>query len=264
MSRGDFFLEAALADDPSVQLSVAPPAGYRAGMERGYDLVIFDGFLPPALPTNSTLLVAPPAGRSGPLRFAGALTAGAVNAASAGPLAGLLQYVDLGDVHVAQVRAVTLPGWMQPLATSNGHPVLAAGEEGTARFALVSFDLQHSDWPLRVSFPIMLQNLLQYLAPGLTLGQTTITTGQAVTFFPRPGTRALEVVRPDGGVDQLKPPFPPFTDTSRPGLYTVQEAGAGTATAGRQHSPSTSSPRDRRPRVGRPRFTPARFSPARR
>ncbi len=123
---------------------------------------------------------------------------------------------------------------MQPLATSNGHPVLAAGEEGTARFALVSFDLQHSDWPLRVSFPIMLQNLLQYLAPGLTLGQTTITTGQAVTFFPRPGTRALEVVRPGGGVDQLRPPFPPFTDTSRPGLYTVQEAGAGTATAGRQ------------------------------
>jgi len=180
-------------------------------MERGYDLVIFDGFLPPALPTNSTLLVAPPAGRSGPLRFAGALTAGAVNAASAGPLAGLLQYVDLGDVHVAQVRAVTLPGWMQPLATSNGHPVLAAGEEGTARFALVSFDLQHSDWPLRVSFPIMLQNLLQYLAPGLTLGQTTITTGQAVTFFPRPGTRALEVVRPDGGV----PRGPAYTPCRR-------------------------------------------------
>ncbi|MDQ2742412.1 MAG: hypothetical protein M3Z66_08975, partial [Chloroflexota bacterium] len=78
---------------------------------------------------------------------------------------------------------------------------------------------------------------LQYLAPGLTLGQTTITTGQAVTFFPRPGTRLLEVVRPDGGVEQLKSPFPPFTDTSRPGLYSVQEAGApagGVASARRQ------------------------------
>ena len=253
VSRGDFFLEAALADDPSVQLSVVPPAGYRAGMERGYDLVIFDGFLPPVLPTSSTLLVAPPTGRSGPLRFAGNLTAGAVNAASASPLAGLLQYVDLGDVHVAQVRSVALPGWMQPLATSNGHTVLAAGEQGTARFALVSFDLQHSDWPLRVSFPIELQNLLQYLSPGLTLGQTTITTGQVVVFFPRPGTRALDVIRPDGGVEQLKPPFPPFTDTSRPGLYTLREAGiaaGGGATPGRQAAFAVN-------------FFPARPAPAR-
>ena len=253
VSPGDFFLEAALAGDPSIQLSVVPPAGYRAGMERGYDLAIFDGFLPPALPSSSTLLVAPPTGRSGPLHFAGSLAAGAVDAASPGPLAALLQYVNLSDVHVAQVRSVTLPGWMQPLATANGHTVLAAGEHGAARFALVSFDLQHSDWPLRVSFPIMLQNLLQYLAPGLTLGETTITTGQAVTFFPRPGTRLLNLVRPDGGVEQLKPPFPPFTDTSRPGLYAVQEAGAptgGAATAGRQAAFAVN-------------FFPARPAPAR-
>jgi Ca-activated chloride channel family protein len=237
VSRGDFFLEAALADDPSVKLSVVPPSRYRVGMERAYDLAIFDGFFPPALPTSSTLVIAPPAGRFGPMRFAGNLPAGTVDASSASPLAALLRYVDLSDVHVAQVRSVTLPGWMQPLSTANGHTVLAAGEQGNARFALVSFDLQHSDWPLRVSFPVMLQNLLHYLAPGLTLGQTTINTGQAVTFFPPPGTRVLDVVRPDGGVEQLKPPFPPFTDTSRPGPYTVKAVGtpsAGAAAAGRQ------------------------------
>jgi hypothetical protein len=237
VSRGDFFLEAALADDPSVKVTVVPPSEYRVGMERAYDLAIFDGFLPLAVPTSSTLVMAPPAGRFGPARFAGNQPAGAVEASSAGPLAALLQYVDLSDVHVAQVRSVTLPGWMQPLATANGHPVLAAGEQGNARFALVSFDLQHSDWPLRVSFPIMLQNLLHYLAPGLALGHTTVTTGQAVTFFPPPRTRVLDVVRPNGSVKQLKPPFPPFTDTSQPGLYTVKAVGtpsAGAAAAGRQ------------------------------
>jgi hypothetical protein len=233
VSRGDFFLEAALADDPSIRVTVVPPSAYRVGMERAYDLVIFDGFLPPAVPTSSTLVLAPPAGRFGPARFAGNLPAGAVTASSAGPLAALLQYVDLSDVHVAHVRSVSLPGWMQPLATANGHTVLAAGEQGNARFALVSFDLQRSDWPLRVSFPIMLQNLLHYLAPGLALGHTTVTTGQAVTFFPPPRTRVLDVALPDGSVKQLKPPFPPFTDTSQPGLYAVKAVGAS---AGRQAS----------------------------
>jgi hypothetical protein len=93
----------------------------------------------------------------------------------------------------------------------------------------VSFDLQRSDWPLRVSFPIMLQNLLHYLAPGLTLGQTTIAAGQSVSFFPPPGTRALQITGPDGRTQQIEPPFPPFTDTARPGLYTVRavEAASG-------------------------------------
>jgi hypothetical protein len=234
VSGGDFFLEAALADDLSVRLSVVPPAGYTAQLGRAYDLVIFDGVLPRTLPPGSALFVNPPSGRVGPLRFGRNLPAGQVAAAGSvsAALAPLLTYVDLGDVHVARARSVTLPGWMGPLAVANGHTILAAGAggvAGTRRIALVSFDLQHSDWPLRVSFPIMLQNLLHYLAPGLTLGQTTITTGQSVTFFPPPGTRFLKVARPDGTTDEIKPPFPPFTQTAQPGLYSVTAVEAPTA-----------------------------------
>ena len=228
VSRGDYFLEAALADDPAINLSLVPPSVYSAGMERGYDLAIFDGVLPPTVPLSSTLIIAPPRGTLGPLHFAGTLPAGAVVASSGvtGLVAPVLNYVDLSDVHVALARSVTLPPWLQPLASAGGATVLAAGDNGTTRFGLVNFDLQHSDWPLRISFPIVLQNLLHYLTPGLTLGQTNVTTGQSVSFFPPPGTRLLEVTRPDGSIAQLKPPFPPFTDTSRPGLYTVQAVKA--------------------------------------
>ena len=237
VSAGDFFMEAALLDEPSVKLTVVPPFAYRVAMERAYDLVIFDGFLPATFPAGSALLIAPAAGQVGSLRFGGNLRGGAVTEASSGAIGSLgflLQYVDLTDVHTALARSVSLPGWLQPLAVSNGHAVLAAGERpaspalgsGTARFALVSFDLQRSDWPLRVSFPIMLQNLLHYLVPGLTLGTTDVTTGQAVKFFPPPGTRELKVVRQDGVADYLGPPFPPFVDTSRPGLYTVKTVQA--------------------------------------
>jgi hypothetical protein len=139
-----------------------------------------------------------------------------------GSAASILKYVDLSDVHVAQSRAIRIPAWLQPLATAGGSTVLAAGERNTTRIALVDFNLQHSDWPLRISFPVVLQNLMPYLAPGLTLGQTNLSTGGTVTFFPPPGTREIEVTRPDGGTARIGPPFPPFTNTARPGLYRAR------------------------------------------
>jgi hypothetical protein len=223
VTTGDYFLEAALIDDPSVRLTVVPPAAYRPGMEAAYNAAVFDGFLPPAFPRTSSLLVGPPRGQLGPLRFGKTAAGGAVSAASGltGSAASILKYVDLGDVHVAQTRATILPGWLQTLATAGGNTVLAAGERNATRIALVDFELQRSDWPLRISFPVVLQNLLPYLAPGLTLGESTIAAGGTVTFFPPPGTQEIRVTRPDGTVDRLSPPFPPFTDTSRAGLYQV-------------------------------------------
>jgi hypothetical protein len=231
VSRGDYFLQTALLLGPSVKLATVPPAAYIPGMERGFDLAVFDGVLPPYIPGGSTLMVAPPAGRAGALSFGREQTAGAVtNASSAvtGPAGAILRYADLSDVHVAQVRAVSLPGWLQPLAMSSGHAALAVGEKGNARYGIVNFDLQRSDWPLRISFPIVVQNMLRYLTPGLTLGARNIVSGQSVKFFPSPGTRRLDVTLPDGTVDHLSAPFPPFTDTAQPGLYSVKEVRAGT------------------------------------
>jgi hypothetical protein len=239
VSSGDYFLETALADNPAVRLSVVSPGAYYGGMEAPFDLVVFDGVLPPALPATATLLVGPPRGRLGSLRFGKNLTGGPVSAApgASGSAASILQYVDLGDVHVAQSRSLTAPPWLQTLASAGGRPALAAGERGATRFALVNFDLQRSDWPLRISFPVVLQNLLPYLTPGLTLGQNNLTTGGTVTFFPPPGTHEIDVTRPSGTLTRIGPPFPPFTETTRPGLYTVRAVksslkGQPTATGG--------------------------------
>lgn len=234
VSRGDFFLQSALLSDPSVRLTTTSPLSYVPGIERSYDVTVFDGILPPNFPAGSTLLVAPPNGRTGSLRFGKNLPAGAVTPASTGSIGSLiplLQYVDLSDVHVAQARSAVLPAWLQPLVVSGGRTVVAAGQRGAARGAIISFDLQHSDWPLRISFPIMVQNLDRYLAPGLTLGASSIKSSTAVTVFPPPGVRSLEVTRPDGGTTVVKAPFPPFADTSRPGLYTVKAIGGTGATA---------------------------------
>jgi Ca-activated chloride channel family protein len=236
VTKGDYFLQTALSSDPALRLTTAQPSVYTSVIAQRYDLVIFDGWLPPALPATSTLLVSPPSGRVGPVRFGDDQIVGPVSAASGlaastgNTVAALLHYVDLSDVHILRARAVTLPGWMQPIVVSGTQTLVAAGDNGTTRVALFTFNLPESDWPLRVSFPIFIQNLLQYLTPGLVLGSPNVTAGQALTLLPRPGTRAVEIVRSDGIIDHLQPPFPPFTDTTRPGLYTLRTVGGARQT----------------------------------
>lgn len=225
VSHGDFFLQAALLDDPATRPAITSPAAYRPAMSHPYDLTIFDGFLPRVLPAGSVLLVNPPQGTAGALRFRKNRPGGTVTETAAGmsgPLGSLLRYVDLSDVHVAQVRSVSLPDWLHPLALSAGYPLLAAGESGRGRLALVGFDLQHSDWPLRISFPLAIHNLVRYLAPGLTLGASAVTVGQPVQLFPPPNTRFLDVRGPAGLHAVVHPPFPPFAGTERAGVYTIR------------------------------------------
>jgi len=49
-----------------------------------------------------------------------------------------------------------------------------------------------------------------------------------VTLATEPDAKSLEVQTPSGKVVKLAPPFPAFTDTATPGVYTVrQQLAAG-------------------------------------
>jgi len=232
VSSAGYFLRTALALEPSVKLQVVAPRAYIPSLDRSYDLVVFDGVLPSTMPTTSALLIGPPAGRVRQIRFGGQRAVGtAVEPVSGSLAAGLLQDANLGDVHVARARTATFPGWLQSVATAGSLPLIAAGDSGSARLAVVTFNPKEADWPLRVSFPLVLQNLLRYLAPGVTQNAGSLVTGRQISLYPSPGTRAIDVTSPDGRVHVLRNPFPPFTGTAQVGIYRVLEVGTSMHTA---------------------------------
>jgi len=233
VTYGDYFLQTALALAPGVKLTTLSPNTYLPAAALASDLVVFDGFLPRSVPGGPVLLVNPPRSRAVGMRFGAYLRTGSVSPVPGltGGTASLLQYVDLSDVHVARARAVTLPAWMNAVAVSGRETLLAAGQDVGRRVALISFNLEESDWPLRLSFPVAIRNLLAYLEPGLGLAASTFQTGQPVQLFPGPGTREIDIRRPDGHVDVLSAPFLVFADTGKPGLYRAREIGVGGATS---------------------------------
>lgn len=238
VSRGDYFLQTALTLDPAIQLSVVEPSVFKPALVRHYDLVVFDGILPATLPKGPgypvpVLLISPPAGtvRTAGTRLTfGRLVAGATVSPAPSPpglpgVAAITQYVDVSDVHVAAERGASLPGWMEPVFLSGTSPLVAAGETNGRRVAATTFNLQESDWPLRISFPILIKNLVDYLIPGVGVGATNVPIGQMVPLLPEPGVKEVEITRPGGPVVRVRLPFAPFTNTAVPGVYMVRELG---------------------------------------
>lgn len=229
VTNGDYFLETALSLDPSIRLRVIPPSKFSTDLARAFDLVVFDGNLPPgrdvgSLQTSpSVLLVAPPSGDVGPLHFGKEAPVDAAPAKDGAP--SVLRYVDLSDVHVARARSVSLPAWIAPVVSTRGISLIAVGETNGHRLGIVTFNLQESDWPLRLSFPVAVHNLVRYLVPGLILGVTTLQPGADLRFLAGPGVRQIRVTLPDGQVTRIDPPFSPLRNLGESGIYVVQTVG---------------------------------------
>ena len=213
------FLQRALALRPGVEVTTVKPADYKPGR---YDLYVFDSFLPPGKLPEPALIVNPPPGQ-GPVPVGAPLDPGAVLPGNARD--PLLRDVSLKDVHIQSAAALKqVPAGWRSVVGAAADPLLLVRDE-EPRAAVLTFDLHHSDLPLRAAFPILTQNLLSFLLPGGFENQV-FAPGQAVTLAPEPDVRAIEVTAPDGHKARLTPPAGPFTDTLQTGVYTVRQEPA--------------------------------------
>jgi hypothetical protein len=225
VTNGNVYLERALSLNPQLEVTRLAPNLYRPA--DGYDLVVFDGVLPETLPIGAVLLVAPPAGGQ-PFPIGEAVSVSRVTAEGAG--GDLLRYVDVRDVHIALTRRLTPPPEARTVLASPETPLVTVQESRERRLAVFGFDLHDSDLPLQTAFPILVQNLVTWLVPGLEAQTASLRPGETFRVAGRPEAEAIWVVGPDGRRVDLAPPFPPapFAATDQLGPYrVVQRVGGG-------------------------------------
>jgi hypothetical protein len=163
-------------------------------------------------------MVDPPAGS--PLAGGAAIGIGRVRASDAGD--PLLTNVPLQDVHIARSQDLTAATFGRALITSVQTPLVLVREQ-PFRQALFGFDVHDSDFPLRIGFPILIQNLSEWMLPP-SVPSRSFHPDEAVTIVPAAGATSVSVVRPDGSRRALTTgSIATFGDTSLLGVYTVEQ-----------------------------------------
>ncbi len=220
VTEGNVFLEQALRLRSDFQLDVVAPSSYLGAT--AYAMTVFDRFSPRVLPEAPFIMVDPPPGS--PLAGGSAVGIGRVRAIDAGD--PLLTNVSLQDVHIARSQVLTSTTFGRALITSVQTPLVLVREQ-PFRQALFGFDVHDSDFPLRIGFPILIQNLSEWMLPP-SIPSRSFHPDEVVTIVPAAGATSVAVVRPDGSRRAFATGLiATFAETDLIGVYTVEQVVAG-------------------------------------
>lgn len=226
VSNGNQFLEKVLTLLPNVDLYRIPAQRYLAVEADRFDVIVFDDYLPPLLPRGNLLVVNPP--DRGPFHVDGEVRRPRV--ATWEREDPLLAFVDIRELSVDRAAKLDLPRWAKPLiSTSDGVPLMAAGQDGDRRVAILPFDLRQSNLPLLPAFPVLMSNVLSYLAPPGVVQSSEVHTGDPESLSPLPQVERVRVLGPNDQSTELRAGQGAlsYAATDVPGLYRVQQIVQG-------------------------------------
>jgi hypothetical protein len=227
VSAGNLFLEGALLLDENLDVDKIAPAAWDAARAARYDAVVLDGFTPPAAPATNALYI-DPHGAASPFALRGSVAAPFItDTAARHPL---LRWVALKDLNIARASTFALAAGDVAVASSFKQPIIVARERAGKKTVALGFDLKRSDLPLRVSFPVLLINALDWFAGGDAGLVASYATGQPWRLPVPAGATELWVRAPDGSRAAA-----PIHDgrasyvAARAGFYTILAGQAGQA-----------------------------------
>ncbi len=154
VTKGNHFLETALKLNNYVELMVAAPENFRESPE--IDAYIFDRFAPASAPSRPALIIGTP---SAPwLKPAlGDVQKPEITAWSDNH--PVMQYVSVHDVAIERASRID-PGDLTVIAASRQTPLIVASDR--PKWVMLTFDLDSSDFPFHVGFPVFIDNVLSW------------------------------------------------------------------------------------------------------
>ena len=221
------FLEKALSVDEKLNLSVTTPEDYNPNAT-GYRVVIFDRFSPPTLGDGNYMFIYPPKNSPAPVSW----TIG-------GPIETpiitdwermhpILRHVHLENVQIGAAYHVTPPATAEVLARSFEDPVLFVNVTRNRKIVFAAIDILQSDLPLRIAFPVIIANTIQWFQESSGIEEYHLYTGEVLTWkIDGDGTDAPATATITGPGDQTWETAPErgeilFDQTEIAGFYTLK------------------------------------------
>lgn len=188
------FLQKALAVDEQIQLTVLTPTEYETDVlpesansqgKKDYQVVIFDRYSPPSLGDGNYMFIYPPAvdASETPNRE----LKWNIGAALETPIITdwerthpILQHVHLENVQIGTAYQVTPPSTAQVLARSFESPVLFIDVKPNRKIVFAAINILESDLPLRIAFPVIIANTIQWFQQRSEILEYHLHTGEVL------------------------------------------------------------------------------------
>ena len=199
------FLEKALAVDEQLDLNVVTPAAYESTVplkshtsegKRAYQVVIFDRYSPPTLGDGNYMFIYPPA-TSSTLEVSGTELKWDIGASLETPIITdwerthpILRHVHLENVQIGEAYKITPPATAQVLARSFESPVLFVDVAPTRKIVFAAIDILQSDLPLRIAFPVIIANTIQWFQQRAGIQEYYLRAGEVLQQRIEPLTGA--------------------------------------------------------------------------
>jgi len=162
VSPGNTYLEAALLLDEYLDVQVVSPKDYVekiAPSGAKQDVVIFDGATPAQAPRGNAIYL-DPRGPGSPVKVEAELKQpGFDRIERKHPI---VRWTALDDVNVSRGHKLVAEIGDKVVGASEQGPILVAGQRGGFKFVAIGFDPRDSDLPLRVAWPLLLLNSINW------------------------------------------------------------------------------------------------------
>ena len=265
------FLQKALAVDERIQLTVLTPTEYEADVlpesansqgSKNYQVVIFDRYSPPSLGDGNYMFIYPPAVDSSEtpnpeLKWN-------IGAALETPIITdwerthpILQHVHLENVQIGTAYQVTPPSTAQVLARSFESPVLFIDVKPNRKVVFAAINILESDLPLRIAFPVIIANTIQWFQQRSEILEYHLHTGEVLkqqiesidaisqrelkteTDSPESTPKLVKITGPEDQTWELPVEGDEllFEQTQRAGFYDLKISEAGDSTSEEEQLP---------------------------
>jgi hypothetical protein len=211
VTSDNLFLEGALLVYDNIEPFKVSPAEYAAkpSLADGMDVVVFDDYTPESLPPPpSSLILFHPTGPSSPIAVRAGNDVTSPRITEIDEQHPVMRWVSMSDVYMDKSEAFTpdIKKGETTLAYSVTDSIIAAKRDGKRKIVAFGFSLPSqgrdgaTDLPMRVAFPMLLVNTLDWFAGDQADLLTTYATGQRerVPLDGAVGATEAVVSDPDG------------------------------------------------------------------
>jgi hypothetical protein len=229
VTPGNLYLEGTLLLNANVTVEKVSAANYDPN--KPYDVVFIDRDIPATLPERGFFVFVDPQGERSPWPDKGAINNPIITTHKKSH--PLMRWIGMRDVNIGVAQRFGLSKGDEVVASAFGDAMIVSRSQGERTFVGLAFDIRNSDLPLRVAFPVLMLNILDYSQlddEGLV--QNGLTGRTLAVRVEDKAAKEATVTRPDGQTQRV----PVYGQSAmvyadQAGFYEVEAGGMKRALA---------------------------------